>query len=84
MKFQGIQGKVLRLETASKRGLSGRTYDDRTQKLIATNGYHEGIEVKIEEEAIIFDNIYSEGIQKNIWLDNFLSLSSLSIIEFLF
>ena len=79
-----ISGQRLRVQTPGSSGLSGHIYDDGTQQLIATNGYHEGISVKIDGIAIVFDNLYPEGIEQSKWRENLVAVSPLKFIEILF
>ncbi|MGK7930412.1 MAG: papain fold toxin domain-containing protein [Microcystaceae cyanobacterium] len=67
---QNIAGKRIKLYTGTAVGWDANIYDDLRQETIALNGRHEGIEVIIEEVAIIYDNLHPEGLPKTQWLDN--------------
>jgi Papain fold toxin 2 len=68
---QGIQGKQIKLDTGSQDDRYGRIYDDRVGQLISTTGYHEGIEIEINGEKLVFDNLYPDGIVRSDWISNF-------------
>lgn len=71
---RGISGKKIKLYTGNAKGKYGNIYHDELEQNIATNGRHEGILIQIDEEEIIFDNIYNEGISKQEWLKKFYCL----------
>ncbi|WP_157162652.1 papain fold toxin domain-containing protein [Cylindrospermum stagnale] len=70
LREQGIPGKHIRVETTSNRGVAGIIYDDLAGKQIANNGYHEGISIEINGVEIVFDDVHSEGLPRDQWLQN--------------
>lgn len=70
LKKQQLQGKHIRVETLSPHGLMGIIYDDGTNQQVATNGYHEGIVIEIEDIEKVFDNLYPEGKPLDQWLED--------------
>ena len=48
----------------------GIIYDDGTNQQVATNGYHEGIVIAIEDIEKVFDNLYPEGKPLDQWLQD--------------
>lgn len=68
---QGIQGKQIKLDTGSQDDRYGRIYDDSVGQLISTTGLHEGIEVEINGQKLVFDNLHPDGIIRSDWINNF-------------
>ncbi len=70
---QNIKGKQIIVETGSQDPIYGRIFDDSIRELISTTGHHQGIEINLNGETIIFDNIHHQGIKKYDWLNNLYS-----------
>jgi hypothetical protein len=70
---QEIHGVHLKIDTGSQDPMLSRIYDDSIGELIATTGHHEGIEIRVEGRALVFDNIHAEGIPRSVWLENLYS-----------
>ncbi|MEL4894751.1 papain fold toxin domain-containing protein [Crocosphaera sp. Alani8] len=64
---EGINGRYIRVETSGTSGSLGRIWDDGTEQLIATNGYHEANIVNINGKEIVFDNVYPDGKEFQKW-----------------
>ncbi|OUL23707.1 papain fold toxin domain-containing protein [Nostoc sp. 106C] len=67
---RGIAGKRLQLFTGSNEEPYCNIYHEILQQNISTNGIHEAIAVEIAQEELIFDNIHSQGVQRQVWLNN--------------
>jgi Papain fold toxin 2 len=67
---QGIQGKQIKLDTGSQDDRYGRIYDDSVGQLISTTGYHEGVEIEINGQKLVFDNLQPDGIIRSAWISN--------------
>lgn len=67
LKEQQVKGRHIKLQTLSPDGLMGIIYDDGTNQQIATNGYHEGIVIEIGGAEKVFDNLYPQGKQIDLW-----------------
>ncbi|MCL1462885.1 papain fold toxin domain-containing protein [Argonema galeatum] len=82
-----IQGKQIKLDLGRQDLPWSVIYDLRRQQQIATNGYHVGISITIDEKEIIFDNIDGSGVTRQEWLQNLtsptleLGMGSFKIIE---
>jgi Papain fold toxin 2 len=76
-----LPGQRLLIKTRSPTGIAGHIYDDGTNQLIATNGYHEGISIQFQQENIVIDNLYPEGILRSQWVINLVATSPLTLIE---
>lgn len=70
---KNVRGKRIQLDLGRRDLPWSVIYDLRRQQQIATNGYHEGIAVIIEDEEIIFDNIDYSGVSREEWYKNFTS-----------
>ncbi len=68
-----ISGKQIKLYTGSTEGYYGNIYHDGIQAVISTNGRHEGILIELDRQEIVFDNIDSQGVLKELWLQNMYS-----------
>lgn len=68
-----ISGKQIKLYTGSTEGYYGNIFHDSIQTVISTNGRHEGILIELDRQEIVFDNIDSQGVPKEIWLQNLYS-----------
>ncbi|MFB2835525.1 papain fold toxin domain-containing protein [Floridanema evergladense] len=85
-----VQAKQIKLDLGRKDLPWSVIYDLRREQQIATNGYHEGISITIDEQEIVFDNIDPSGVTRQEWLENFtsptieLGLGSFQIIEEVF
>jgi RHS repeat-associated protein len=67
---RGISGTRIRIETISNVGREGTIYSKTAEDIIATNGYHEAVVVKINGVDMVFDNIHPQGIPKTQWFDD--------------
>jgi hypothetical protein len=70
---RNVRGKRIQLDLGRRDLPWSVIYDLRRQQQIATNGYHEGIAVIIEDEEIIFDNIDYSGVSREEWYKNLTS-----------
>ena len=68
-----ISGKQIKLYTGSTEGYYGNIFHDRIQAVISTNGRHEAILIKLDRQEVVFDNIDSQGVLKEIWLQHLYS-----------
>jgi Papain fold toxin 2 len=74
LKANGIQGKIIRLRTKYKDEdyiLSDRLINRGIQDSITINGKHYGIEVRGQ----VFDNLSTEGMSREDWLNDFHCMS---------
>jgi hypothetical protein len=82
-----VKGKQVKLDLGRRDLPWSVIYDLRRKQQIATNGYHEGIAIIIDNEEIIFDNIDCSGVTRQEWLENLtsptleLGLGSFKIME---
>ncbi|NEP79323.1 MAG: hypothetical protein F6K17_03755 [Okeania sp. SIO3C4] len=76
LKAEGINAKLIKISTETNRlPFSIITNPKGSDRPIATNGFHQGIVITTQTELgstnIVFDNIYSEGIPLDDWLNSF-------------
>ncbi|MCY7383463.1 MAG: hypothetical protein LH628_12935 [Microcoleus sp. CAN_BIN18] len=82
-----VHGKQIKLDLGRQDLPWSVIYDLRRGQQIATNGYHIGISITVEEEEIVFDNIDRSGVNREEWLQNLtsptleLGMGSFKIIE---
>ena len=74
--IQQISAKLIKISTETDRlPFSIITNPFGSDRQIATNGFHQGILIKIPTatgfQETVFDNIYPDGIPKNEWLKTF-------------
>jgi|AGSF01.1.fsa_nt_gi hypothetical protein len=67
----GISGKLIKLYTGREQGKYGNIYHDKLQRNIATNGRHQGVAVELNGLELVFDNLHTQGISRQEWLNNF-------------
>lgn len=70
---QGISGKTIKIYTGSLDEPFCNIYHEVLGENISTNGRHEGIAVEINGEEVIFDNLHTQGIARQDWLNNLYS-----------
>ena len=77
LRENGIEGKILRLRT--KRRSEVFIISDRygTSESITENGTHYGVEVF----GKVFDNLSTEGLSREAWLNDFHSRSDKFIVD---
>ena len=77
LKDNGIEGKILRLRT--KRRSEVFIISDRYggNESITENGTHYGVEVY----GLVFDNLSTEGLSREDWLNDFHSRSDKFIVD---
>ncbi|MEG4803258.1 papain fold toxin domain-containing protein [Microcoleus sp. ARI1-B5] len=82
-----VHGKQIKLDLGRQDLPWSVIYDLRRGQQIATNGYHIGISITVDEEEIVFDNIDRSGVNRPEWLQNLtsptleLGMGSFKIIE---
>lgn len=87
LRARNIHGKEIKLDLGRQDLPWSVIYDLRRKQQIATNGYHQGISIIIDEQEIIFDNIDWSGVTRQEWLQNLtsptleLGMGSFNIIE---
>jgi hypothetical protein len=69
--YRGISGKLIKLYTGREQGKYGNIYHDKLQKNIATNGRHQGVIVELNGVELVFDNLHSQGVTRQEWLNSF-------------
>ncbi|MEG4424550.1 MULTISPECIES: papain fold toxin domain-containing protein [unclassified Microcoleus] len=85
--IRNLNGKQIKLDLERQDLPWSVIYDLRRQQQIATNGYHQGISITIDEQEIVFDNIDCSGVNRQEWLQNLtsptleLGMGSFKIIE---
>jgi Papain fold toxin 2 len=85
--IRNLHGKQIKLDLEKQDLPWSVIYDLRGQQQIATNGYHQGISITIDEQEIVFDNIDCSGVTRQEWLQNLtsptleLGMGSFKIIE---
>jgi hypothetical protein len=75
LREQGIHGRRIKLDTPRQTRYDGNIYDDSLPQgsdVIADNGYHEGIAIKINGEEKVFDNHHPNGVATEQWKGNLL------------
>jgi hypothetical protein len=78
----GVKGRHIRLQTPKgSKAYEKFIYDDQTGSMVANNGYHEAIIVKIGDEDIVFDNFYPDGKEMNQWLRDLYTTVPLNIVD---
>ena len=83
---RNLHGKQIKLDL-ERQDLPWSVIYDLRQQQIATNGYHQGISITIDEQEIVFDNIDCSGVTRQEWLQNLtsptleLGMGSFKIIE---
>jgi Papain fold toxin 2 len=84
---RNLHGKQIKLDLERQDLPWSVIYDLRRQQQIATNGYHQGISITIDEQEIVFDNIDCSGVNRQEWLQNLtsptleLGMGSFKVIE---
>jgi len=77
----GVNGRYIRLETASKDEFYANIYDQEIKETISNAGYHEAIVIKANGKDIVFDNIYPEGKDYDQWLNDFKTPATIKIVK---
>jgi hypothetical protein len=73
-----LGGKQIQLYTGDSVGRDSYIYDDSVGgEAISANGYHVGIAIERDGQAIVFDNHHPDGIAKEQWIANLLFPSRL-------
>ncbi len=72
LKGRNIHGERIKLETPKTTVRNDLIIDDSisTNEAIADNGHHEGIEIKINREKMVFDNHHPDGVPTEQWKNN--------------
>ncbi|MEC4818116.1 MAG: papain fold toxin domain-containing protein [Scytonema sp. PMC 1069.18] len=73
LKMQKIRGRRIKLDTTRQVRDDDYIYDDSLPEMsnpIATNGHHEGIAIRINEEEKVFDNHHPDGVLTAQWMNN--------------
>ncbi len=75
LKEQGIHGRRIKLDTTRQVNADYYIYDDSLPQgapdgIIADNGHHEGIAIRINGEEIVFDNHHPDGVLHEQWMNN--------------
>lgn len=73
LQFRNLPGKQIKLDLGRQDLPWSVIYDLRRGQQIATNGFHMGISITVEEEEIVFDNIDYSGVTRQEWLQNLTS-----------
>jgi hypothetical protein len=76
----GIEGKVIKLRTRKRKEffiISDRLERQGITESITDNGQHYGVEVR----GLVFDNLSSEGMTREDWLNDFHCHSEQFIVE---
>ncbi|MGB3650920.1 MAG: papain fold toxin domain-containing protein [Rivularia sp. (in: cyanobacteria)] len=70
LKENGIEGKIVRIQTSEGEDyiISRRWENQKINESISLNGTHYGVEIR----GKIFDNISTNGITKEEWLNDFI------------
>lgn len=68
-----VHGKQIKLDLGRQDLPWSVIYDLRRGQQVATNGYHIGISIIVDEEEIVFDNIDRSGVTRQEWLENLTS-----------
>ncbi|GAA6622625.1 papain fold toxin domain-containing protein [Scytonema sp. NUACC26] len=72
LKGRNIRGERIKLDTPKTTDRNDLIIDDSVSanEAIADNGHHEGIEIKINEEKMVFDNHHPGGVPTEQWKSN--------------
>lgn len=70
LETRGVSGKRIKIDTGFRDDVGGMIIYTSTEQLIATNGIHIGILIKINGEPTIFDNIHHAGLPAAEWFSN--------------
>ena len=73
LQSKGIHGKQIKLDLGVTDLPWAVIYDLKRQQQISTNGCHEGIALRLDDQDIVFDNIDHQGIPRREWLENLTS-----------
>lgn len=73
LQVRNLHGKQIKLDLGRQDLPWSVIYDLRRGQQIATNGFHIGISITVDEEEIVFDNIDYSGVTRQEWVQNFTS-----------
>jgi hypothetical protein len=73
LQFRNLHGKQIKLDLGRQDLPWSVIYDLRRGQQIATNGFHIGISITVDQDEIVFDNIDYGGVTRQEWLQNLTS-----------